>query len=73
VDCINLNFDGVEMSNLGLVGVEGILKSDEGTILYAFYKFIGITNNNQVKVEVTTKRLKLCLSNGFQNIKLHKD
>jgi len=43
------------MSNLGLVGVEGILKSDEGTILYAFYKFIGIINNNQVKVEVATK------------------
>jgi ribonuclease HI len=73
VDCINLNFDGVEMSNLGLVGVEGILKSEEGKILYAFYKFIGITTNNQAKVEVATKRIKLFLSNGFQNIKLHKD
>jgi hypothetical protein len=51
----------------------GIPKIEEEKILYEFYKFIGITTNNQAMVEDATKMIKLCLSNGFQNIKLHKD
>jgi len=68
-----LNTDGSALHNPGKIGGGGILRDDQGVIIYAFAIRFGEGTNNQVEVQAACYGLNWCLQHGYNNILLEVD
>ncbi|KAH0695103.1 hypothetical protein KY285_022200 [Solanum tuberosum] len=68
-----LNTDGSALHNPGKIGGGGILRDDQGVIIYAFAVPFGEGTNNQVEVQAACYGLNWCIQHGYNNILLEVD
>jgi len=68
-----LNTDGSALHNFGKIGGGGILRDDQGSIVYAFPVLLGEGTNNQAEVQAACFGLNWCVPHGYTNIILEVD
>ncbi|WMV08266.1 hypothetical protein MTR67_001651 [Solanum verrucosum] len=68
-----LNTDGSALHNPGKIGGGGILRDDQGVIIYAFVFPFGEGTNNQAEVQAACYGLNWCIQHGYNNILLEVD
>ncbi|KAK4717973.1 hypothetical protein R3W88_016311 [Solanum pinnatisectum] len=68
-----LNTDGSALHNPGKIGGGGILRDDQGDIIYAFAIPLGEGTNNQAEVQAASYGLNWCIQHGYTNIILEVD
>ncbi|WMV23931.1 hypothetical protein MTR67_017316 [Solanum verrucosum] len=68
-----LNTDGSALHNPGKIGGGGILRNEQGVIIFAFSIPLGEGTNNQVEVQAACYGLNWCIQHGYNNIILEVD
>ncbi|WMV41212.1 hypothetical protein MTR67_034597 [Solanum verrucosum] len=68
-----LNTDGSALHNSEKIGGRGILRDDQGVIIYAFVVPFGEGTNNQAEVHAACYGLNSCIQHGYTNILLEVD
>ncbi|WMV25368.1 hypothetical protein MTR67_018753 [Solanum verrucosum] len=68
-----LNTDGSALHNSRKIGGGGILRDDQGSIVYVFVVPLGEGTNNQAEVQAACFGLNRCIQHGYTNIILEVD
>jgi len=68
-----LNMDGSALHNPGKIGGGGILRDEQGIIIFAFAIPLGEGTNNQAEVQAACYGLNWCIQHGYNNIILEVD
>ncbi|WMV32529.1 hypothetical protein MTR67_025914 [Solanum verrucosum] len=68
-----LNTDGSAIPNPGKIGGGGILRDDQGSMVYAFAVPLGEGTNNQVEIQAAIFGLNWCIQHGYNCIILEVD
>ncbi|WMV50087.1 hypothetical protein MTR67_043472 [Solanum verrucosum] len=68
-----LNTDGSALYNPEKIGGGGILRDDQGSIVYAFVVPLGEGTNNQAEIQAACFGLNWCKQHGYTNIILEVD
>ena len=68
-----LNTDGSATPNPGKIGGGGILRDDQGSMIYAFAVPLGEGTNNQAEIQAAVFGLNLCIQHGYNSIILEVD
>ncbi|WMV32839.1 hypothetical protein MTR67_026224, partial [Solanum verrucosum] len=70
---VKLNTDGSFLSNLGKIGVGGILRDSNGNLLFAYSTPLGEGTNNQAEVEVAIFGISWCVHLNYHKVILEVD
>ncbi|WMV30202.1 hypothetical protein MTR67_023587 [Solanum verrucosum] len=68
-----LNTDGSALQNPGKIGGGGILRDEQGKIIYAFALPLGEGTNNQAETQAASYGLNWCIQHGYKKIILEVD
>ncbi|WMV45633.1 hypothetical protein MTR67_039018 [Solanum verrucosum] len=68
-----LNTDGSALHNPGKIGGGGILRDEQGKIIYAFALPLGEGTNNQAEIQAASYGLNWCIQHGYNKIILEVD
>jgi len=61
------------LHNPGKIGGGGILRDEQGEIIYAFAIPLGEGTNNQAEIQAASYGLNWCIQHGYNNIILEVD
>ncbi|KAK6780041.1 hypothetical protein RDI58_022225 [Solanum bulbocastanum] len=70
---VKLNTDGSALNNPGNIGAGGILRNQNGDLLFAFSAPLGEGTNNQAEVEAAIFGLSWCANLNYKNVILEVD
>ncbi|PHT59573.1 hypothetical protein CQW23_01936 [Capsicum baccatum] len=72
-DSYKLNTDGSALQNPGSSGGGGILRDNQGNLIYAFSTPFGIGTNNQAEVKASIFGVSWCIQHGYNKLILEVD
>lgn len=67
-DYLKLNTDGSALGNPGKIGGGGILRNNQGTLIYAFTVPLGVGTNNQAELQAALFGITWCVQQGHRKI-----
>ena len=70
---LKCNIDGASKSNLGTTGYGGVLRDEEGKIIFTFHYHLGIATNNMAELMELEQCLELFKLNHSSNVIMEAD
>ena len=70
---LKCNIDGASKSNPGTTGYGGVLRDEEGNIIFIFHCHLGTTTNNMAELMALEQCLELLKLNTSSNVLIEAD
>lgn len=70
---LKCNIDGASKGNLGITGYGGVLRDENGCILFIFHCHLGRAKNNMVELMALEQCLEILKQDNLQNIIIEAD